>query len=71
MKQQKTIHTIFLSLFIIGFTVCEQTNKNKGFWVLFTDTVTSKRGYKNQNGDIVIPVGKYAHCFTDTFNTHG
>lgn len=26
-------------------------------------------GYKNINGEVIIPVGKYHYCFTDTFKT--
>jgi len=41
-----------------------------GNLVSFTDTITDESGYKNQNGDIVIPSGKYIGCFTDTFRTY-
>lgn len=28
-------------------------------------------GYINRKGDTIIPIGKYSHCFTDTFTTFG
>ena len=38
-----------------------------------TDTsskLTTPCGYKNMKGQIVIPIGKYQQCFTDTFRTY-
>lgn len=38
-----------------------------------TDTIsklTTPCGYKNMKGQIVIPIGKYQQCFTDTFRTY-
>lgn len=32
-------------------------------------TPGSSYGYKNLNGDTIIPIGKYQYCFTDTFKT--
>lgn len=29
----------------------------------------SSCGYKNLDGDTIIPIGKYSYCFTDTFRT--
>jgi hypothetical protein len=38
--------------------------------ISFADTVTNESGYKDLAGDIVIPLGKYSICFTDTFRTY-
>ncbi|HWK06852.1 MAG TPA: WG repeat-containing protein [Puia sp.] len=38
--------------------------------ISFADTVTNESGYKDLAGDIVIPLGKYSFCFTDTFRTY-
>ncbi|MEO9143999.1 MAG: WG repeat-containing protein [Ginsengibacter sp.] len=46
-----------------------QTKKKNNYLVSFTNPATDECGYKNQNGDIVIPPGKYSFCFTDTFRT--
>lgn len=40
------------------------------FLVQFNDSTTDGYGYKNANGGIVIPIGKYSMCFTDTFKTY-
>lgn len=47
-----------------------QSKKNKGYLLLFSDTTKDEYGYKNQNGDTVIQLGKYNFCFTDTFRTY-
>lgn len=36
---------------------------------MFHDTIKNEVGYKNINGNVVIPQGKYTLCFTDTFKT--
>jgi hypothetical protein len=59
---------LFFLLFIC-LTNYGQTKKENGYLVSFTDSVTDEHGYKNQKGDIVIPLGKYSFCFTDTFRT--
>jgi len=70
MTQHQTAGIIVLLLFIAGLTNCRQTIKNNDYLVSFNDTVKDQWGYKNQNGEIVIPLGKYARCFTDTFKTY-
>ena len=70
MLKQITINLNFLYILFIGLTTCKQTTTNNGYLLSFTDTVTNKHGYKNQNGDIVVPAGKYLMCFTDTFRTY-
>ncbi len=37
---------------------------------MFSDTTKDEYGYKNQNGDTIIELGKYNFCFTDTFKTY-
>lgn len=45
--------------------------QHKGsFLYLFSDTSLSGYGYKNQNGDTVIQIGKYNLCYTDTFKKY-
>lgn len=70
MKRHQTINIILLLLFI-GLIRCNQaTKKNDNYLVSFNDTIKDEYGYKNRNGDIVIPPGKYLRCFTDTFKTY-
>ena len=70
MRRQQTANIIVLLLLFSGLTSCGQTIKNNDYLVSFTDTIKDESGYKNQNGDIVIPPGKYLRCFTDTFKTY-
>jgi hypothetical protein len=66
----QTTNIILLFLFI-GLTNCSPTvKKNNDYLVSFNDTIKDEYGYKNQSGEIVIPLGKYTRCFTDTFNTY-
>lgn len=70
MTRQQTSNIIGLWLLFSGLTSCGPIVKNNDFLVSFTDTITNEYGYKNVNGDTIIPLGKYAMCFTDTFKTY-
>ena len=62
---------ISVILLLVGvLTSCRPTIKKNDYLVCFNDTIKDKYGYKNQNGHIVIPSGKYLRCFTDTFKTY-
>jgi hypothetical protein len=70
MKQHSLI---FFSTIILLFTFlnnCKQAVKKERYLLSFTDTLTDEHGYLNQDGDTIIPIGKYAMCFTDTFRTY-
>ncbi len=72
MKYQRVSSILVLVLLINSLSSCKTPIvKNKDYLIPFTDTVKEESGYKNQNGDIVIPIGKYSRCFTDTFKTYG
>jgi hypothetical protein len=60
---------LFLIVLLSLRTVTAQTTADKDFLILFHDTVLDEYGYKNLDGDTIIPRGKYALCFTDTFKT--
>ena len=47
-------------------------NKDSGkdFLSLFFNATEDKCGYKNSQGEIIIPLGKYKMCFTDTFKSY-
>ena len=67
----KTIKTIGLLLFIaVGQIAFGQTHNSKDYLVRLADSIKDEYGYKNLGGDTIIPLGKYAICFTDTFKTY-
>ena len=67
----KTIKTIGLLLFItVGQIAFGQPDNRKDYLISFHDSIKDEHGYKNQKGDTIIPSGKYALCFTDTFTTY-
>lgn len=71
MKRNQVLNTIVLLLLFISLTRCSPTIKKKNdYLVSFNDTIKDEYGYKNSNGEIVIPAGKYMMCFTDTFKTY-
>ncbi|MFA5816168.1 MAG: WG repeat-containing protein [Bacteroidales bacterium] len=70
MTRRQTANIIVLLLLFSGLTNCGQTIKNNDYLVSFNDTINDEYGYKNRNGDIIIPLGKYSRCFTDTFKTY-
>ncbi len=49
---------------------CRPAIRNNDYLVSYNDTVSDQSGYKNSKGDIVIPLGRYDQCFTDTFKTY-
>jgi len=57
-------------LLLTGLACCRPAIRNNDFLVSYNDTVSDQFGFKNSNGDIVIPLGKYERCFTDTFKTY-
>ncbi len=61
-------------IFLIGFIsisiVLGQATVEKNPLILFVDTTAGEYGYKNLNGDTIIPLGKYTICYTDTFKTY-
>lgn len=70
MKQIFTINIIVLLLLFICLASCAQIITNNDDWVSFHNPVTNEYGYKNSKGDIVIALGKYERCFTDTLKTY-
>ncbi len=71
MNRHQRVHIIFLLLIIFSMIRCGPTPVEKiDFIVSFNDTINDRVGYKNLNGIIIIPPGKYLRCFTDTFKTY-
>lgn len=51
---------------ILGFCACKQP-KDSDFLYLVTDPADPEiYGYANMNGEVIIPLGKYPLCYTDT-----
>jgi hypothetical protein len=44
--------------------------KVTGVLLLVSDSISGKCGYRNEAGELVIPLGKYAMCYTDTFRNY-
>ena len=40
---------------------------NNDFLIQTTDSTTGAEGYRNAGGELIIPLGKYRMCFSDTF----
>jgi len=57
-------------LLFLALTLIVSCNQSKNYLVLFEDA-DSRLGYLNQNGDTIIPFGKYEMCFTDTIKSYG
>ena len=70
MKRDQALNIIVLLLLFGCLTCCRPAIKNNDYLISFNDTIKDQWGYKNQNGEIVIPLGKYTRCFTDTFKTY-
>lgn len=70
MTLQITSNVLVLWLLLSGLTGCRPFAGNNDYLVSYTDTITGESCYKKQNGDVVIPPGKYSFCFTDTFRTY-
>ncbi|MFA6483115.1 MAG: WG repeat-containing protein [Bacteroidales bacterium] len=61
---------ITMLFLLMGLANCRPAIRNNDYLVSFNDTITDQYGYKNSHGEIVIPLGKYERCFTDTFKTY-
>ena len=70
MTRQHVALIIVLLILIIGLTSCRPAIKHNDYLISYNDTIKDQWGYKNENGEIVISLGKYAKCFTDTFKTY-
>ncbi|GGH11854.1 WG repeat-containing protein [Sphingobacterium alkalisoli] len=70
----KTVRKLIWSLFLLPFVGCSQNKPyTNEYLYLVVDTTGTlmKYGYKDEQGKMVIPFGKYYMCFTDTIKTIG
>jgi hypothetical protein len=70
MTRLQTVINLVLLILLSSLISCRPTVVKNDYLVSFTDTIKNEQGYKSQNGEIVIPSGKYAFCFTDTFRIY-
>jgi hypothetical protein len=61
---------IVLVALLCCFAQYAQSQTANEAWIRVTDSITGAQGYKNKAGKLVIPQGKYSHCFTDTFRNY-
>ena len=61
---------IFLVGLMISLKTTGQERTNKGVLILLSDSATNTYGYRNESGKIVIPMGRYPVCYTDTFRDY-
>jgi WG containing repeat len=70
MTLQKPHIILAIILLSTGLTSFGQQAKENDVLISFTDTAKDEYGYKNLKGDVIIPLGKYSMCLTDTFRTY-
>ena len=60
---------IFLLAALSTYSRCH-AQVNHDYLVLVTGSFEDIYGYKNQKGELTIPMGKYSICYTDTFRNY-
>src|SRR5665647_274044 len=71
MKRDHIVINIVLIPLFIGLIHCVPSQKKNNYYLIsFNDTIKDEYGYKNNKGEIIIPAGRYARCFTDTFKIY-
>jgi len=66
----------FFGMICMALWSCESPNArqtakaNSDYLLMFEDSLTGQQGYRDQQGEVVIPLGKYTLCITDTFAHH-
>jgi hypothetical protein len=55
---------------IINLVSVGQAPKDADILIRVSDSTGRTCGYKNRDGEIEIPLGKYSYCFTDTFRKY-
>lgn len=66
----RVIQVIPLVALMINLKTVGQPLRDKGVLILVSDSATDTYGYRNEAGKIVIPMGKYSVCYTDTFRNY-
>lgn len=63
------ILTIISLLFLLELVSNCSAPSSGNYLLRFTDA-DENDGYRTPQGEVIIPPGKYLHCFTDTFSTY-
>lgn len=56
---------------VLSLVSCAQNKGKNDYLVLFSDQEEIEFGYKDPHGKVIIPLGKYEMCFTDTIRDYG
>jgi WG containing repeat len=64
---QKIIAIIAL---LVNLTTTGQSPANKDILIRMEDSTAGTYGYRTVKGNILIPLGKYMECFSDTFRNY-
>lgn len=70
MKHNLTCFFFGLALLCCSATCSAQPSKSSDYWALFNPPNKDEYGYKNRQGQVKIPLGKYPICYTDTFRLY-
>ena len=70
MGHNKLLIAFLFFLLLVNLNSFSQPQSKINYLLLVNDSTTGRYGYKDPNGKIVIPFGKYSIAFTDTFRTH-
>jgi hypothetical protein len=70
MKRKNFFFSLFLMTFTLVLLSCQNNVTKNDYLIAITDSNTNECGYLNSEGDTIIPFGKYAFFFTDTFKTY-
>ena len=66
----RSLRIIPILVLIVSLKTAGQPVKRGGVLILVSDSAKGTYGYKNEVGKIIIPMGKYISCYTDTFRTY-
>jgi hypothetical protein len=66
----RIFQVIFLLLLTISLKTVGQSAEAENILILVTDSSAGTYGYRNEAGKIIIPMGKYLFCYTDTFRSY-
>lgn len=64
------INSLIILLALESMIACAPIVHTNDYLLKICDSTYESCGFVNQQGEIVIPLGKYAHCFTDTFHKY-
>lgn len=75
-RNERRYELVFIVIVLLGMalmanlTSVAQSRKDTGMLFRVYDSAGSACGYRNKAGRMVIPLGRYSVCFTDTFRKY-